>query len=564
MYNPLKNIKLWGHKTSSQEAAPEPPSQQLPPPPRAQEAAPEPPSQIAIHPEVAEVQDTLLKKVHNSYKKRRGFTGDKVKGTLSYTGSHGLDLHALRKRSAKAYTESMQGRAIIKRLKDTVINTGLALESTPESTTLGITQDDRKEVSSKIESRFGLWGRDKKCDKSKNNTLGQIERILFNNQLVKGDYFAALPFSNDPNLLNPLQIKIIKPETVDTPFDAKIKKEIQARGNYIQNGVEFNEDDEEVAIFIKSKKPNSFKIEWTRFPFYGTVSGRQILVHGITQEFGYEHRGVPALAHVAHELEKITDYSLLELMAAIANATIAVTVVPSKDAPATAPMPGNTFVPPDLVKTADGFENSDADFGSAYTNIGETRLINRGGLLVSSLKAGEELKSHDTKRPNVNFNEFVDGITKYLAASLSMPIEILHMTFGKNFSASRASLKMYWQSLLVWRNEFVSDFLTPVYNSWLLGEVGTGNLILRGFDNPHLRAAWQSAKWIGVPSPSIDPVKEERGAQIRNKEGYTTRAQEAQKHGSSYDSNVERLKAENEQLAEANQPLVDQQNTKAA
>ena len=181
---------------------------------------------------------------------------------------------------------------------------------------------------------------------------------------------------------------------------------------------------------------------------------------------------------------------------------------------------------------------------------------------ISSLNAGEELKSYDTKRPNVNFGEFVDSITKYLAASLSIPIEILHMKFGENFSASRASLKLFWQSIAVWRDEFISDFMNPVYESFLLGEVGTGKLTLKSFDDPTMRAAWQSALWVGTPSPSIDPVKEEKAAVIRISEGLTTREQEAQKrHGTSFDSNVERLKSENERLAEANEPLKDKEET---
>ena len=549
----------------------------------------------------------ILQSSHNElaqhisgYRARTGFTGEKFSGGMNYTTAFGSGIYAMRQRSIRAYVESMQARAIINRLVDTVINTGLSLESTPKSSMLGLSQEERKEISNKIETRFDLWGSSKNCDLSRENTLGQIERSLYRNQLVKGDYFAALPFSDDPTLINPLQIKIIRPEVVSTPFDSKQRMEIAARGNYIIDGVELNENDEEVAIFVKTRKPGTLhgnigvndgiysiggvygqypgsygygqiglpgQYEWVRFPKYGPVSGRQVLIHGKVQEFGNEPRGIPALAHVAHELEKITDYSLLELMAAIANATIALTVVPGPNAPATNPFPGNTFVPPNLVQGDDGLTvaSDTASDDPGYTNIGKTVMKNTGGLLVSSLKADETLASHDTKRPNVNFETFVDSITKYLSASLSMPIEVLHMTFGKNFSASRASLKLYWQSVFVKRDDIVSDFKTPVLNSWLLGEVGTGNLILRGFEDPQLRAAWQSARWFGVPSVSIDPVKEEKAAKIRVDEGFSTREHEAQRrNNTSFDSNVDRLASENLRLAAANAPLVEQQQREAA
>ena len=517
---------------------------------------------------------------------------------MNYETAWGSGIYTMRQRSIRAYWESMQARGIINRLVDTVINTGLSLESTPISSILGLSQEERKEISNIIEDRYNLWANSKDCDLAKENTLGQIERILYRNELVKGDYFAALPFANGKGLMNPLQIKIIKPELVSTPFDSEIRNAIIRRGNYIVDGVEFDKNDEEVAIYVRTRKPGttgfadiygglyssggsqilyndgyggdgfgrgglSGYFKWERFPKYGSVSGRQVLIHGKVQEFGNEPRGIPALAHVAHELEKITDYSLLELMAAVANATIAAVVEPGENAPATNPFPGNTFVPPNLVQEADDLTEAITDPG--YTNIGKTVLENTGGLLVSSLNAGEKLVSHDTKRPNVNFNDFVDSITKPLSASLSMPREVLDMMFGENFSASRGALKLYWQSLFVKRDDFISDFKTPVFNSWLLGEVGTGNLILKGFEDPLRRAAWQAAKWIGIPSPSIDPMKEERAAKIRVEEGFTTREQEAQKrHGSSFDSNVERLMSENKRLAEANEPLVEQKRAAAA
>lgn len=529
------------------------------------------------------IHDEIAQQLISGYRARQDFSGEKFSGGMNYVSAFGSGISAMRERSIRAYWESMQARGIINRLVDTVINTGLSLESTPVSSILGLSQEERKEISNKIEIGFNLWGNSKDCDLSKENTLGQIERILCRTQYVKGDYFVALPFSDDPGLTNPLQIKIIKPELVSTPFDATIINKIRAKGNYVVDGVEFSENDEEVAIHVKVRQPinksgyfvsyntqnnmygnaglpGTFK--WVRFPKYGPVSGRVVLLHGKVQEFGNEPRGIPALAHVAHELEKITDYSLLELMAAVANATTAMIVEPGDNAPATNPFPGNSFVPPSLVQTAEDLTVAAATSSDpGYTNLGKTVLQNTGGLLVSSLKAGEKLKSHDTKRPNVNFGDFVDNITKPLAASLSMPREVLDMIFGNNFSASRGALKLYWQSLYVKRDDFISDFRTPVFNSWLLGAVGTGNLILKGFEDPQLRAAWQSAKWIGIPSPSIDPGKEEKAAKIRVEEGFSTREQEAQKrHGSSFDSNVDRLASENKRLAEANKPLAEQNN----
>jgi len=492
-----------------------------------------------------------------SYRPRQyqTFGGEKYEGGLNYPTAFNLDHAALRLRSMRAYEESPQARAAINRLNESVINTGLSLQSTPESSLLDIDQDSLQLASEQIETRFKLWSSNKTCDRSANNTLGQIERIEFNNQLIKGDYFAYLHFSDDPFLINPLQVQIILPDRVQTPYGTDHIEAAKRRGNRIIDGTEFGQQDAEVAYYIKVPRRGSFGHDYTVIPRIGQTTGRVVMIHGNRQRFGNEARGVPVLGHIAHELEKITDYSIMELGSAVANAAIAAVVTPSDDNPATNPMPGGSFVPPSLVGNLPA---NDSPLDHGYTNIGKNVFRNSGGLLISSLNAGEKLESFDTKRPNVNFVTFVDGMTKYLSASLGIPVEVLTMVFGQNYSASRASLLLFWQSLSVWRDEFVSDFCTPVYQSWLLGEVARGHLILPGFDNPHLRAAWQSAKWIGVPLPSIDPLKEERAAELKIKNGSSTREEDAQKrHNSSFRTNVEKLKRENEKLAEANKPLTD-------
>jgi len=507
----------------------------------------------------------VIMQAASGYRQRQAalFNGEKQSGGMNYQTAHGVNRPALVQRSIKAYIESSQARSAINRLNDCVINTGLMLESTPEAAILGITTDEKREISDKIETRFNLWANKKSCDVTFNNTLGQIERILFNNQLVKGDYFAILEFSRDKNLINPLQVKVISPERVCNPQDAAMTKAAKTRGNVINAGIEIDEYGKFVAIYVKGKDKKSGQAKWKRIEFYNAKTGRQVVIHGNNQRFGDEVRGVPALAYIAHELEKITDYSILELMAAVANATIAAVVKPGQDAPATNPLPNNAFVPPNLVKDNGTYVATDAagTMDHGYTNIGKNVLKNSGGLLISSLNAGENFESHDTKRPNVNFGDFVDNVTKHLSASLNIPYEVLLMVFGNNFSASRASLKLFWQSIMVWRDEIISDFRRPVHSAWLLGEVATGNLILPGYDNPQLRPAWESANFVGIPSPSIDPFKEARGAQLRMQEGLTTREQEQQRAGNraGFDATVDRLATENEKLADARQPIVDQE-----
>jgi len=287
--------------------------------------------------------------IYTSRKYGAFFDGEKMSGGLNYATAFDVDRDELIERSLKAVTESPQAISAINRLNDSVINTGLMLESTPDATILGISAEQKQEISNKIESRFNLWANSKECDAQGNNTLGQIERILFNNQLVKGDYFVILDYSDNFLLQNPLQIRVIQPNRVSTPNNTEQIEAAKRAGNTIVEGIEIDENGRNVAIYISFKDKDTGQMEWQRVEWF-SEGGRQKVIHGNKQKFGDEVRGIPALANIAHELEKITDYSLLELMAAVANATIANVVVPSENSPATNPLPSNTFTPPSLIK----------------------------------------------------------------------------------------------------------------------------------------------------------------------------------------------------------------------
>jgi len=511
-----------------------------------------------------------VNQISNGYRSRRNrgnvFEGEKKSGALNYPTAYRVDRYRLVQLSKKIFEESTQARSAIIRLNDSVVNTGLMLESTPDAEILGISEEQKISISNIIEKRFNLWANDplKWCDFQRNNNFGQIERILFYNQLVKGDYFVLLMFSDDPRLINPLQLLVIDPETVCNTNDPVQKEAVKQRGHDMKGGIEFDGFGRQVAIFVKYKDRKTFQYKWQRIGVFNPVTGRRVVIHGNKQRFGNEPRGIPVLANVAHELEKVTDYSVYELAAALANATIAAIVEPSDEAPATNPFTNNSFVPPNILKKNgmwDDNTSDEANLDPGYTNIGKNVMKNSGGLLISSLNKGEKFTSHDTKRPNVNYGAFVDQVSTYVSSSLGIPIEVLKMVFGNNFSASRASLKLFWQSVNVWRDDIISDLRRPVHSAWLLGEVGTGNTILPGYDNPMLRPAWESANYIGIPSPSIDPVKEAKGAEIRVREGINTREQEQQKAGnrSGYESTIKRLKNENKQLAEAKEPLNEQE-----
>ena len=140
---------------------------------------------------------------------------------------------------------------------------------------------------------------------------------------------------------------------------------------------------------------------------------------------------------------------------------------------------------------------------------------------------GQKLQSYDTKRPNVNFGVFLDNNMKYDYASMGLPFEVVLMVFQNNFSASRASLKMF-EAILKFTRKYlcIDGFYKLAYEQFFDLEVLKGNLEAPKYielrNKPgYADNAYLLAKFEGMPIPHIDPVKEVNAVVTKLKNGLT-------------------------------------------
>jgi lambda family phage portal protein len=467
------------------------------------------------------------------------FDGSKFRGSTFYPSSWDLDVEALRDKSRVAYWDSTQARSILGRLVDNVIGTGLSLESSPiwDLIGSGMSEDEQAKLSREIELRFHLWASSHEADASGRMNFYELQALEFSNRLLDGDQVVILRYSGDSARLNPLSIQFIGAEQVFNPYDSGFVNAAKSKGNRIVEGVEVTPAGEEVAFYIT----DPVTISSVRVPVKGP-SGRRFVLHPAVINQPGQVRGVPILAPLIHELQKITDYTVAELEASVLNAIMAVWIEPSADKNSSQPLAGIRL------------RGAQSPEGPQQAPPAEAKF-DKPGIIIQNLKAGEKIHSYDSKRPNVNFEAFVTGITKSLSASVGIPIEVLQMSFNANYSASRASLLLFWNTVEKWREATASQFLGPIFEAWFTEEVKSGRINAVGFLDgpPVVRRAWLSAAWIGAGKPSIDPLKEANAARTRIQDGLTTRERESMIYnGSDYRDNVKRLKIENELLREAN------------
>jgi len=177
--------------------------------------------------------------------------------------------------------------------------------------------------------------------------------------------------------------------------------------------------------------------------------------------------------------------------------------------------------------------------------VDEATIGAPGSVGVFNLEGGEDLKPFPDTAPGQEFGRFVDAFTSHLAASMSMPLEVLLMKFEQNYSASRAALIMYWRIAQMWRAEMASDMLNPVVEAWISGEIAANRIAAPGWSDPRMRRAWLNGTWAGVPMPNIDPMKTAKADQLYIEMGAQTLADVAQNlNGSDIEANKSQIARE--------------------
>ena len=466
---------------------------------------------------------------------------------LSSSGSTPVLDHTLLRLNARAaYHDSLQGKAIVDRFADLVPGTGLKLEATPDVSALGIEPDAAEEWAQKVEADFDAFMRSKEFTLSEDMTGYQTQRFVTTQQQRDGEYFARLHYGNRDGL-NPLQVSFLDPTQIqgypmtDTAGYA-----------YLDQGIEHDEKGREVAYNVVVTSPKTGKSEQKRLRRFGALSGRPLMLHGFQREYPGQTRGYSRIGHLVQKLEKLTTFEYSHLMKAINESMVPLWIKPSKDNPASGggledlkSSAANVWDDPDNPKTAGDVS------ARPSVDLSELNEVNGrpGSWFHMGLSEGEELRTLDGKTPSEHYSTFVDAFVKSLSASVSMPSEVVWMQFGESFSASRAALVLAWQVIEIWRAELAADFLNPIYEQWLAGEIAAGRIVAPGWSDKRMRRAWTKNNWIGFPMPNIDPSKIAKATQLDLAIGATTMDRVArERNGSAGKSNRAKLVRELSEL----------------
>jgi lambda family phage portal protein len=431
-----------------------------------------------------------------------------------------------------------------------VVDIGLKLNAAPDAGILGITDEQAEEWSRDVDARFDGWARNRKSMLAENMNFYQAQRLAGTSQQRDGEYFVRFYFSARLDLLNPLQLGFVDPSQI-SGFGIT---SAYGFNEFMKDGIERDSNGREIAYHVLVKK-SDFTFEPVKIPAFSVRSKRRFMVHGYQPEYAGQGRGYSRLSHAIQELENITDFASSELKKAIAQSTVNMWVKPSKDNVSSNPFEGASHNPPVGPSGASTQAQELAEENNVpvdtvnYVQLQEATFNQPGAVGVFNLNEGEELKPFANTAPADGFEKFLNAVASHLSASLSIPLEVVLMKFNQNYSASRAALILFWRVAQIWRDEMASDFLNPVYENWLAGEIAAGRIQAPGWSDPRLREAWLKNNWIGAPMPNIDPMRTAKAEQLYVEMGAVDLDRTAQDlNGTSGKANRAKLRRQLEEL----------------
>lgn len=478
-------------------------------------------------------------------------------GLSTSSPSRLLDHTGLRQQARDAYHDTPQAKALVDRFADSVVDIGLRLELNPKAEILGIDPKKLEAWSAYVEEAFDSWAHSKTCHRAQNMNFYQAQRLYAIQQQRDNDQFIRLFYSSSKDLLNPLQFEMFDPNQIRGHGWTSTWAQI-----FNDDGIIRNADGTEKSYLVWYRNQDiEGKFEYAEIPRLGSRSKLPHMIHGFYTEYAGQKRGFSRLAHAIQEFENITDFSLSVIKKAINISSFLMAVENDQQDPSDplediARIPGGAG-PAASMFGSKSFEDKEPtqeelDLYSTipnYTPIPEATLSNPGSLGFFNLAKGDKLKLIGDKAASDSYDSFVTAFTSHLSASMGMPVEVLLMKFSSNYSASRAALILFWRIAQIWQHEMASDFLDPVFETWLSLEIASGRIQAPGWSDPLLRRAWVNCTWIGAPMPNIDPQKTANADRAYVEMGATTLERVSRNlNGSSSKSNREKLRREYSEL----------------
>lgn len=426
------------------------------------------------------------------------FNGAKNLGEAGPIIDWRLDKDGLRARSWQSYIESEVTQTIMTKLLTWVITGGLKLTSEPSKYVLkqeGITVDTL-EFSKQAEWRFNLFRESYDGDYSGMSNLDAIANEAVLNAFMGGDVLVIMRYDKQKGV----NVQLVDGAHVRTPVT--IAYSMQDNGIVIRDGIEMDAKGKHLAYWIVNEKNEPERIE-----AFGKKSGLRMSF--LFKMNGYrldEHRGMPLISVVLEKLKKLERYESATLASAEERAKIPYYIHNTKQATGESVLAG-------AYASATAFsDNEDIPVTNDGVALQKT-IAASTNKMVFNMPLDSELKALETD-VELNYKDFYTTNIIAVCAAIGMPYQVAFSLYEGNYSASRAALKDWENTIKILRKKIQFGFYQHIYNFWLEVQILNGKIDAPGYfmarmkDNTDVINAYCKCRFVGVSVPHIDPLKE--------------------------------------------------------
>jgi capsid protein len=451
--------------------------------------------------------------------------------TYSYNGEVNLgeagpiidyrpDFVGLRMRSWQAMLESDKANIGINALVKHVIGKGLKPQAEPNETILedeGIKLDKKKFCKS-VEARFNLFMNSKSADYAGMHTGHELNRVKEKNALVGGDVLTILRYKDGKET-----IQLIDGEHVMSPFyGTEWYPQELPDGHRLVDGIEIDKAGRHIAFYVRTyyvsgEMKDIFAYRFDRILAYGTDSGMQMAWMYYGNEYRINNvRGMPIIAACIEKLKQMEEYSTATLNQAKEAAKVNYQVVHDKESEGETPF-SNGLV---SAYSIDQPINSNASLPITDDGVQMNNKVNVTGIGDAyNNPIGAKIEMLKNENP-LYFKDFMQTHANDFFAVINVPPNVAMGLYTDSYSASRASVMDWLNTLIIKRDNCRVGWLQMVYNFWLEIQIYKNKIQAPGYikarleENREVIEAYQCIRFVGVNPPHIDPKAEAEAARV--------------------------------------------------
>jgi len=412
-------------------------------------------------------------------------TSDWVTSSTSADAEIDSSLIRLRNRSRQLCRDSSYARQAMRAIASNVVGRGIRMQGRVMMLRGGGRLDQT--VNGRIEQAWQTWSHADRCHVAGKLSLSEMLRLAIRSVAESGEVFVRIVPEAFGRSRVPLGLEIIEADYCD---EGKTSGP-DASGNEWRMGVKLNRWGRPIAYQFRTRHPGD--VSGSVGYAVAEVPADQI-IHLFVSERPGQTRGTPWLASAIKRLHHLAGYEEAEVVRARATSSLM----------------GFIQSPEGELQ---GDEVYDAD-----------RVSNFEPGVFKYLGPGETVEVPQLNSPGNQFEPFLRAMLRAVSAAIGCSYESISRDFSQtNYSSSRLALleeREEWRTLQDW---MVEHFLQPVFERWLAAAVGSGALILPGYEVAPER--FEAVRWFPRGWAWVDPTKEVKAYEGAVRAGFKTQAQ---------------------------------------